>query len=134
LLLVIIQAERAVRLATFLTTPNTSGPLTILSPLVPAKLALKQSPENPALPPRKIATLPSRFRPPPELELGVTTTPTIPVGAKRIYLEIQSQYPNVAYPPRPVPGSIVDFDIIMQHCDFSEKKVCDFSSSFPLEC
>ena len=35
----------------------------------------------------------------------------------------QSRPPNVAYPPRPVPGSAADLDIVMDNCDFSENKV-----------
>lgn len=31
--------------------------------------------------------------------------------------------PNVAYPPRPVPGSVADMDVIMKHCNFSAHKV-----------
>lgn len=31
--------------------------------------------------------------------------------------------PNLAYPPRPVPGSVADLDVIMDHCDFSQGKV-----------
>lgn len=87
--------------------------------LVPLQLGLKSSPANPALPPRK-TSLPSRFRPPPGVAVSTSTTG---IGPKRIYLDIQSQQ---AYPPRPVPGSIADLDIVMQHCDFSEHKVSAF--------
>ena len=67
---------------------------------------------------------PSRFRPP-----GVeTVTETTGVGPKRVYLDIQSHPQNVAYPPRPVPGSVADLDHIMSHCDFGQGKV---SFSFP---
>lgn len=45
------------------------------------------------------------------------------VGAERFYPDIVSQPPNVAYPPRPIPGSVADMDIIMKHCDFSQGKV-----------
>lgn len=38
-------------------------------------------------------------------------------------MDLQAQPPNVAYPRRPVAGSIADLDIIMEHCDFSEHKV-----------
>ena len=33
---------------------------------------------------------------------------TYEVGAKCVYLDIQSLYHDVTYPPRPVPGSIAD--------------------------
>ncbi|KAF7347924.1 Glycosyltransferase family 32 protein [Mycena venus] len=84
---------------------------------LPEQLGLKSVLDNPSLPPRR-ASLPSRFRAP----SGPSTTTTRGVGPRRVYLDIQSQPPNVAYPPRPVPGSVADLDIVMEHCDFSEKK------------
>ncbi|KAL5518866.1 hypothetical protein ACEPAH_549 [Sanghuangporus vaninii] len=85
---------------------------------IPEQIGLTEEPINPALPPLKKTTLPSRFRPPPK----VPVTKTKGIGSKRVYLDIQAQPPNVAYPPRPVPGSVVDLDIIMDNCDFSENK------------
>ncbi|KAF8168221.1 glycosyltransferase family 32 protein [Crassisporium funariophilum] len=79
---------------------------------IPEQLRLKEAPENPALPPRRDQS------PPP----GLYSTTTRGTGAKRIYLDIQSAPENAAYPPRPVPGSVADLDVIMEHCDFSEKK------------
>lgn len=80
---------------------------------VPDQLRLKIAPENPALPPRRRS----------EPSQGPYITVTRGTGAKRIYLDVQSSPENVAYPPRPVPGSVADLDIVMEHCDFSEKKV-----------
>jgi WD repeat and SOF domain-containing protein 1 len=40
-----------------------------------------------------------------------------------LYLDIQAKPPDTAYPPRPVPGSVADMDIVMDHCDFSTQKV-----------
>ena len=80
---------------------------------------MTQEVENPALPPVKRPKIPSRFRPPPKS----TVTTTHGIGSKRVYLDIQAQPPNNAYPPRPVPGSVADFDVIMDHCDFSSNKV-----------
>jgi DDB1- and CUL4-associated factor 13 len=74
------------------------------------------APLNPALPPRKVAKIPSRFRPP-----GAAVGETIGHGPKRVYLDIQARPPDVAYPPRPVPGSVADLDIIMDLCDFPSK-------------
>ncbi|KII93859.1 hypothetical protein PLICRDRAFT_171565 [Plicaturopsis crispa FD-325 SS-3] len=85
---------------------------------IPEQIGLTSSPMNPALPPRKAPTIPLRFRPPP----GPILTNTLGAGPKRVYLDIQSQPPNVAYPPRPVPGSVADLDVIMEHCDFSQQK------------
>ncbi|KAJ7293474.1 glycosyltransferase family 32 protein [Mycena rebaudengoi] len=84
---------------------------------IPEQLGLKSLLDNPSLPPRRAST-PSRFRAP----SGPSTTSTRGIGPRRIYLDIQSQPPNVAYPPRPVPGSVSDLDIVMMHCDFSDKK------------
>jgi WD repeat and SOF domain-containing protein 1 len=75
-------------------------------------------PLNPALPPRKVAKIPSRFRPP-----GAAISETVGHGPKRVYLDIQARPPNVAYPPRPVPGSVADLDIVMNFCDYSTAKV-----------
>ncbi|KAH9947931.1 hypothetical protein B0H21DRAFT_736177 [Amylocystis lapponica] len=79
---------------------------------LPKQLALSYPPRNPALPARKSATIPSRFRPP-------TVTNSQGIGSKRVYLDIQSRPPHVAYPPRPVLGSVADLDVVMEHCDFS---------------
>ncbi len=84
--------------------------------IVPEQLRLKNVPENPALPPRR-TTGSTQAQ-------GRYATETKGTGSKRIYLDIQSSPENVAYPPRPVPGSVADLDIVMDHCDFSEKKVC----------
>jgi WD repeat and SOF domain-containing protein 1 len=75
-------------------------------------------PTNPALPPRK-ATIPARYRKP----LDLIITDAVGTGPNRVYLDIQSPPPNVAFPPRPVPGSVADLDVIMEHCDFSQQKV-----------
>ncbi|KAF9244600.1 hypothetical protein BU15DRAFT_59364 [Melanogaster broomeanus] len=55
------------------------------------------------------------------------TTTTRGDGRRRVYLDIQSQPPNVAYPPRPVPGSVADLDIIMEQCDFSQNKASNIA-------
>lgn len=85
---------------------------------IPEQVGLTTPPLNPAIPPRKVPTIPSRFRPPP----GPVSTTTRGDGPRRVYLDIQSQPPNVAYPPRPVPGSVADLDVIMEQCDFSQNK------------
>ncbi|KAG9314280.1 hypothetical protein JVU11DRAFT_5068 [Chiua virens] len=85
---------------------------------IPEQVGLTSPPLNPALPPRKVPTIPSRFRPPP----GPVATTTRGDGPRRVYLDVQSQPPSVAYPPRPVPGSVADLDVIMEHCDFSQGK------------
>lgn len=89
--------------------------LTAILP-VPKPVGLTVPPPNPALPPRKVAKIPSRFRPP-----GAAVSETLGHGAKRVYLDVQARPPSVAYPPRPVPGSVADLDIIMDLCEFPSK-------------
>ncbi|TFK41273.1 hypothetical protein BDQ12DRAFT_626622 [Crucibulum laeve] len=84
---------------------------------IPQQLRLKTTPVNPALPPQRSPLSPSLTP-----QAGRYAASTRGVGPKRVYLDIQSHPPNVAYPPRPVPGSIADLDVVMEHCDFSEKK------------
>ncbi|KAH8997597.1 glycosyltransferase family 32 protein [Lactarius akahatsu] len=84
---------------------------------IPKAIGLTVPPLNPALHPRKVAKIPSRYRPP-----GAAISETVGHGPKRVYLDIQARAPNVAYPPRPVPGSVADLDIIMTFCDYSTAK------------
>ncbi|KAI0053359.1 hypothetical protein FA95DRAFT_1674386 [Auriscalpium vulgare] len=84
---------------------------------IPRPVRLVTAPLNPALPPRKVPRPPSRHT-----AQTSFVTHTIGHGAKRIYLDNQARPPNVGYPPRPVPGSIADLDIIMDLCDFSTFK------------
>jgi DDB1- and CUL4-associated factor 13 len=77
---------------------------------------MKVPPLNPALPPRKVAKIPSRFRPP-----GAAVGETVGHGPQRVYLDVQARPPDVAYPPRPVPGSVADLDIIMDLCEYPSK-------------
>jgi len=84
---------------------------------VPEQIGLTSAPLNPALPPRRAPTIPSRFRPPP----GPVVTTTRGDGPRRVYLDVQNSL-EVAYPPRPVPGSVSDLDIVMDNCDFSQNK------------
>ncbi|KAJ7071132.1 glycosyltransferase family 32 protein [Mycena amicta] len=86
---------------------------------IPEQVWLDRVHDNPALPPRR-GTLPS----------GSVGTNTRGVGARRVYLDTglslarneNTLSKNVAFPPRPVPGSLADLDIVLEHCDFSEKK------------
>ncbi|KAG8985087.1 hypothetical protein FRB94_012019 [Tulasnella sp. JGI-2019a] len=50
------------------------------------------------------------------------STSTVGAGSRRTYMDIQSQPPNTAYPPRVPPGTVADLDVIMDNCDFSENK------------
>ncbi|KIK68993.1 hypothetical protein GYMLUDRAFT_213869 [Collybiopsis luxurians FD-317 M1] len=59
---------------------------------IPAEFNIQDSPKNPALP---------------------------HAGAGRAYQDGQSHGTNVAYPSRPLPGSVADLDVIMRHCDFA---------------
>lgn len=90
--------------------------------LIPEEIGLQETPLNPGLP-RRAEHPPQR----PLTGLGATRIPTamqhtVGTGSRRIYLDIASEPPHTAYPPRPVPGSVADLDIIMEHCDFSKDK------------
>ncbi|KAF5384972.1 hypothetical protein D9615_001429 [Tricholomella constricta] len=79
---------------------------------IPEQLGLRVAPRNPGIPPRSS---------PSQGLLGFANS-TTGIGPRRTYLEIKSKPHDTAYPPRPVPGSVADLDVIMDHCDFSEKK------------
>jgi DDB1- and CUL4-associated factor 13 len=80
--------------------------------------------QNPALPPVKRSAGADSLSSASASRLKATRiTDTHAAGRKRVYLDIQSGSRNVAYPPRPVPGSIADLDIVMEHCDFGRHKV-----------
>ncbi|KAG6862404.1 hypothetical protein C0995_011844 [Termitomyces sp. Mi166 len=79
---------------------------------VPEEVGFRVVPRNPAIPAKRTV-----YRSP----LGIANS-TRGVGPNRTYLEVKHKPGNTAYPPRPVPGSVADLDIIMDNCDFSEKK------------
>lgn len=89
----------------------------LLTEAVPVQVRLKTSLDNPALPPRLHGSKPTNR------SSSQYVTDTNGIGPRRVYLRIESEPPNVAYPPRPVPGSVADLDMIMEHCDFSDHKV-----------
>ncbi|KAG6818024.1 hypothetical protein H0H87_009179 [Tephrocybe sp. NHM501043] len=79
---------------------------------IPEEIGFRVVPRNPAIPAKRTVT-----RGP----LGFANS-TRGVGANRTYLEVKHKPGNTAYPPRPVPGSVADLDVVMENCDFSEKK------------
>ncbi|GLB36047.1 putative glycosyltransferase family 32 protein [Lyophyllum shimeji] len=79
---------------------------------IPEAVGFRIPPRNPAVP----AT-----RGPTRGPLGFANA-TRGIGPERTYLDIKSKPRDTAYPPRPVPGSVADLDVVMDHCDFSEKK------------
>ncbi|KAF9022949.1 hypothetical protein BDZ89DRAFT_956120 [Hymenopellis radicata] len=85
---------------------------------LPEGVGLRANPTNPALPASGTPLPPPRYR----QSHAIISTTTTGSGSRRVYLDIQAQPPNVAFPPRPVPGSVADLDLVMDHCDFSEKK------------
>ncbi|KAJ7481597.1 glycosyltransferase family 32 protein [Mycena latifolia] len=88
---------------------------------IPKQIGLLEPPQNPALLPKSRTISPSRYRPL-SSALVSADTDTLGVGPKRRYIDIQSTPPHVSYPPRPVPGSVADLDVVMKHCDFSQGK------------
>lgn len=55
---------------------------------------------------------------------------TVAVGPERVYLEIPLPR-NVVHPWRPTPGSVMDMEVIMEHCDYSQSKVCERHREHP---
>lgn len=43
-------------------------------------------------------------------------------GPERDFIQV-GELSDPAYPPRPVPGSIIDLDLILDKCDFGSNKV-----------
>ncbi|KAH9898108.1 hypothetical protein C8Q73DRAFT_683677 [Cubamyces lactineus] len=82
---------------------------------IPVEMGFTSPPNNPALPPN------AAFKAPEAADGGVVTY-TIGTGAKRIYPEVKLRQPDFGHPPRPIPGSILDLDIIFENCDFSSGK------------
>ncbi|KAJ7594193.1 glycosyltransferase family 32 protein [Mycena floridula] len=82
---------------------------------VPAEIGLPLPPDNPGIPPLRNTPFHQGALLDPDLE-------TIGTGARRVYLHLESLPPNVAHPPRPLPGSIADMDDIESHCSFSDGK------------
>ncbi|KAM6498009.1 glycosyltransferase family 32 protein [Amanita muscaria] len=80
---------------------------------IPEQIHLRSPPINPALPPPRHA---SHKQPYPYV------TGSRGTGAERVYQDLHSPPQNVAYPPRPPPGSVIDMDVVMEHCDFSHDK------------
>jgi len=87
-------------------------------------MGLMETPLNPGLPYNSglsDSVFPPQRTSTKRTPLGIQNT--VGTGSKRIYLDITSEKPNTAYPPRPVPGSVADLDIVMDNCDFSMDKV-----------
>ncbi|RDB28629.1 hypothetical protein Hypma_015633 [Hypsizygus marmoreus] len=80
---------------------------------IPEEIGFIIPPRNPGIPFQRST---SRGR------VGTYANSTRGIGAERTYLEIKAQPPNIAYPPRPVPGGVADLDVVMDNCDFSEHK------------
>lgn len=69
--------------------------------IVPRMIGLSSPPFNPAIPAKQRNLPPSCYRPPPSVVTTSTDTDTLGVGPKRVYLDIQSLPPHVAYPHVP---------------------------------
>ncbi|KAI0375296.1 hypothetical protein BV20DRAFT_960400 [Pilatotrama ljubarskyi] len=82
---------------------------------IPTDIGFTTPPSNPALP--SSAALKS-----PTASDGGIVTYTVGTGAERIYPEIKNRLPEFGHPPRPIPGSVADLDIILENCDFDTGK------------
>jgi WD repeat and SOF domain-containing protein 1 len=97
---------------------------------VPEQIGFTTPILNPALPPAKAHTLVSSFTPP----HGPVITTTRGIGPQRTYLQkVSRDLDTVAYPPRPISGSIADLNIILDHCNFVDGKVNPFLFPFRVE-
>lgn len=83
--------------------------------LVPSQIKLQESPQNPALAPQRLTS-------------KTDGTNTLATGAKREYLSPQASPESVGFPPRPVPGCMIDFDEILRHCAYEAGKVRGFQN------
>lgn len=88
---------------------------------VPKAIGLVSNLLNPALSPKPINH--------PRSPIAPGNTDTLAVGPKRLYLDIPQPAANLEYPPRPVPGSIADLDIVKYYCDYDRHKVCVYLRS-----
>lgn len=84
---------------------------------VPPEIGFTHVIANPAVP-AAAASIPSRYQPPQK-----AVTSAIGIGPDRVYKN--PTLPNFGHPLRVPPGSVADMDVIMEHCDFSENKVCN---------
>ncbi|TIC15824.1 hypothetical protein E3Q08_03104 [Wallemia mellicola] len=91
---------------------------------LPGKLQFDEYIENPALPPFQYLApvVQSQIVSPSD----TTNSPyplndtIVPLGPERYYYHRDSH--GSAYPPRPIPYSTIDLDVVMEHCDFSTDK------------
>ncbi|KAI8980720.1 hypothetical protein BD414DRAFT_420375 [Trametes punicea] len=82
---------------------------------IPTEIGFTAPPSNPALPAS------AAFKAPAGSD-GRVVTHTVGTGAERIYPEVKNRPPEFGHPPRPIPGSIIDLDVIFENCDFSSGK------------
>lgn len=87
---------------------------------VPDNVPISSSLVNPIVPASLLGTGASKQRNP-----SAVSHTLIGKGPERnVLTSFEHALPNPAFAPRPVPGSIIDLDVILQKCDFSTNKVC----------
>ncbi|KAI0639697.1 hypothetical protein C8Q77DRAFT_1069629 [Trametes polyzona] len=82
---------------------------------IPTEIGFTSPASNPALPSSAALKYPTASD-------GGVVTWTVGMGAERIYPEVKNRPPEFGHPPRPIPGSIADLDIILENCDFDTGK------------
>ncbi|EIW64317.1 uncharacterized protein TRAVEDRAFT_138986 [Trametes versicolor FP-101664 SS1] len=82
---------------------------------IPDVIGFTSAPSNPALPSSAALKYPTASD-------GGVVTYTVGTGAERIYPEVKNRQPEFGHPPRPIPGSVADLDIILENCDFETGK------------
>lgn len=60
---------------------------------------------------------------PGELQTVHLAMQTLGNGPRRVYQDIAISAVALEFPPRPAHGSIADFDVIMNHCDYDKHQV-----------
>lgn len=87
---------------------------------IPAEVGIPHDLYNPSVPPRDQLSWPAPSEPP--FLIDGADNATIGTGPTRVYFAPQAPPRNLAYPPRPEPGSMADLDKITQYCDFDTKQ------------
>ncbi|KAH9846814.1 hypothetical protein C2E23DRAFT_788496 [Lenzites betulinus] len=80
---------------------------------IPTEIGFTSAVSNPAVPSSPAFKYPT-------VSDGGVVTYTVGTGANRIYPEVRPR--EFGHPPRPIPGSVADLDIILENCDFSTGK------------
>jgi hypothetical protein len=94
--------------------------------IVPENIPMVSTLHNPAVP---VSLLPSPSSPSPLVAYHQRTSSTpstqfVGIGPARQYLSLwETSEPSPGFPSRPIPGSVLDLDLVLEQCDLSTNKV-----------